>query len=259
MVKATEALTKAEAEAKWAAEDLKAAEKALADAEAALEAAKAEKLAAESALAAAEIANENAKRAYEQACAEAEVNAEDNANDAFNNASQMYTNWANTVKQYAKNLANLDENGGVDVAKRIAWIEKNVASITEYMAWADAQIAEYNKLQLEYLDLEVVRLQENRKVTLLSNEWRALNSVLADAESALEEIPNIEKKIEEYKGDIADCEKNIEEATAFTEEKQLIEKWQLEVAMAEELVKVRQVELDAAKAAYEAATATPEE
>ena len=242
---AQENLADIKKQAEWAAEDLKKAEAALE--------------AAEAAVVAAENANDDAKRAYEVACAEVNFTPRNNANDAFDYSSDKYTYWAGKVKEYAEDLADLEENGGVDVAKRIAWIEKNVAAITEYMAWADAQIAEYNKLQLEYLDLEVVRMQENRKVTLLSNEYYALNSVLADAESALEEIPNIEKLIEEYKGYIADCEKNIEEATAFTEEKQLIEKWQLEVAMAEELVKVRQVELDAAKAAYEAATATPEE
>lgn len=256
---AEEALADVKKQAAWAAEDLKKAEAALEAAEAELEAAEAALEAAKAEVIVAENANDDAKRAYQVACAEADVYAYDNANQAFNAASSAYTYWVGEVKKYADQLADIEENGGVSDAKRIAWIEKNVASISEYMAWADAQIAEYNKLQLEWLDLEVARLQEDRKVTLLKNEYNALNSVLADAESALNEIPGIEEQIEGYEKQIAQYEKSIEEATAFTEEKQIIEKWQLEVAMAEELVNVRQVELAAAKAAYEAAVATPEE
>ena len=245
--------------AEWAAEDLKKAEAALEAAEAELEAAEAALEAAKAEVIVAENANDDAKRAYQVACAEADVQAYDNANQAFNTASSNYTYWAGKVKEYAEDLADLDENGGADTAAKVALMEKNLAAVVEYMAWVDEQIAEYNKLQLEYLDLMVAYEQENRKVTLLRNEYNALNSVLADAESALNEIPGIEEQIEGYEKQIAQYEKNIEEATAFTEEKQIIEKWQLEVAMAEELVNVRQVELAAAKAAYEAAVATPEE
>ena len=256
---AQENLADIKKQAEWAAEDLKKAEAALEAAEAELKAAEAALEAAEAAVVAAENANDDAKRAYEVACAEVNFTPRNNANDAFDYSSDKYTYWAGKVKEYAEDLADIEENGGVATAAKVALMEKNLAAVVEYMAWVDEQIAEYNKLQLEYLDLMVAYEQENRKVTLLRNEYNALNSVLSDAEDALEQIPGIEEEIEGYEKQIAQYEKNIEEATAFTEEKQIIEKWQLEVAMAEELVKVRQVELDAAKAAYEAATATPAE
>ena len=249
-------------QAEWAAEDLKAAEAKLKAAKEAVPAAEAAVAEAEAAVVAAENAYDDAKRVFELADANyAEVaksynmavwpvKAEPGRPAAFADASNNYTNATNDVETYAEALAELKEN--TDTEDVIALIKANAARVEEYMAWVDENLDVYNELASELADLDIDYYKKNRLANLAYAEYSALLGILEDAEEAVNEIPEKKEDIEELKADIAEIEKEIAEATTFTEEKQLIEKWQLEVAMAEELVKIREAEVAAVKAAYEA-------
>ncbi len=258
---AQEYLSDVKKRAEWAAEDLKTAEAELKAAKEAVPAAEAAVAEAEAAVVAAENAVDDAQRAFDLAKAAfvkvGEVYVADGIyvthNDwdvAYADASRNYTSWTNDVKVYAEQLAELKEN--TDTEDVIALIKANAARVEEYMAWVDENLDVYNELAFELADLEIDYYKKNRLANLAYAEYSALLDILEDAEEAVNEIPEMKEDIEELKAEIAEIEKEIAEATTFTEEKQLIEKWQLEVAMAEELVKIREAEVAAAKAAYEA-------
>ena len=138
-------------------------------------------------------------------------------------------------------------------------MEKNLAAVVEYMAWADEQFEAYNEALIEAAEAEVEYLKLNRIFNNAYDEWYALGQVVADSQAAADQIAALEDYIEDCTEEIAELEQEKIDAADFTTYEDAVAYWTKIVELDEAYVAACKVDADAKKAAFEAASATPAE
>ena len=263
---AQEYLSDVKKRAEWAAEDLKTAEAELKAAKEAVPAAEAAVAEAEAAVVALQNAYDDAQRALQLAYEAYKKVADsyDLPTYAYDGVASTYKNAVATLEAQTRNLeaakkAVTDEG----IQESIKYQKNQFTKLLDWKAWADEKLEAYNSLAKPYQELYIEWMILDRAYTIADAEYDELNGILGNltnASSYESRIADLEDDIEGWTEDIADVEQDKIAAADFTTLEEAVEQCKLDVAMAEEYVKICQIAYDAAKAAYEAeANATPAE